>query len=61
MTTHAADHARRRCHSAPGEDHVALNSERFYSESVNDVALVDWVSDLVAGASVDDVRCSDCR
>jgi hypothetical protein len=28
---------------------------------VNDVALVDWVSDLVAGAPVDDVHCSDCR
>jgi hypothetical protein len=48
-------------YTAPGEDHVALNSERFYTEKVNDVALVDWVSDLVAGAPVDDVHCSDCR
>ena len=48
-------------YTAPGRHHVALNDDRFYSESVNGVKLSDWTRDLVAGRPVDDVHCSECR
>jgi len=48
-------------YTAPGEDHVALNDERFYSESVNGVQLSDWVQRLVTGDAAGDVHCPDCR
>jgi hypothetical protein len=46
---------------APGDHHVALNDDRFYTETVNGQALVDWVARLVAGEPVPDVHCTQCR
>lgn len=46
---------------APGAHHVALNDDRFYTETVNGHALVDWVARLLAGEPVPDVHCTQCR
>lgn len=46
--------------TAPGDDHVVFDNESFYSETVNGVALVDWVTKLLEGEPVDDVHCTDC-
>jgi hypothetical protein len=48
-------------YTAPGGEHVALNDDRFYTETVNGHALVDWVARLIAGEPVDDVHCTKCR
>jgi hypothetical protein len=45
---------------APGDDHTVLSDGTFYSEEVNGQPLVDWVTGLIAGESVDDVHCTDC-
>ena len=45
---------------APGDDHTILLSNRLYSETVDGVAFVDWLTALVEGRPVDDVICSDC-
>ncbi|MCB1001865.1 MAG: hypothetical protein KDB40_21415 [Acidimicrobiales bacterium] len=45
---------------SPGADHTVLSSRRFYDEATGGVPLVDWVTDLVAGDPVDDVRCEVC-
>jgi len=45
---------------APGDDHTALSSGRFYSESPDGEMLVDWVARLIGGEPVDDVHCLDC-
>jgi len=46
---------------APGDEHTALTDGTFYTEEVNGQPLVDWVSRLIEGASVDDVHCVDCN
>jgi hypothetical protein len=46
--------------TGPGEDHVVLTDGPFYTEEVNGVTLVDWVTRLVEGEPVDDVHCTDC-
>jgi Pectinacetylesterase len=46
---------------APGDDHGALQYDSFYTEEVNGVKLVDWVTSLIAGKPVDDVHCQKCR
>jgi hypothetical protein len=46
---------------APGEEHVVFDDGPFYTETVNGVKLVDWVSRLVDGEPVDDVHCRQCR
>ena len=43
---------------APGTDHVALGNDRFYTDDVDGIALVDWVSAVVAGQPVEDVAAS---
>ncbi len=45
---------------SPGHDHTVLGKPEFYTEMVNGVLLVDWVGDLIAGKSIDDVHCEDC-
>jgi hypothetical protein len=45
---------------APGDDHTALSDEAFYTETVNDESLVDWVTRLIGGEPVADVHCADC-
>ncbi|HZB42085.1 MAG TPA: pectin acetylesterase-family hydrolase [Ilumatobacter sp.] len=46
---------------APGTNHTVLSSSDFYTEEVNGVALVDWVTALVSGEPVDDVHCTACE
>jgi Pectinacetylesterase len=45
---------------APGDEHTVLTDGRFYDEAVNGQSLVDWVTKLVEGESVDDVHCTQC-
>ncbi len=45
---------------APGNAHTALSDGTFYTEEVNGVPLVDWVTKLVEGEPVEDVHCTDC-
>jgi Pectinacetylesterase len=44
---------------APGDDHGVFLYESFYTEEVNGEKLVDWVSRLVEGETVNDVHCDD--
>ena len=44
----------------PGSSHTVLHTDNFYTETVNDVLLVDWVTALVNGEPVDDVHCTVC-
>ena len=46
--------------TAPGDDHTLIQSDDFYTMEVEGVALVDWLSRIVAGEEVDDVHCTDC-
>jgi hypothetical protein len=45
----------------PGEKHNVLSDGPFYTETANGEKLVDWVSRLIEGKPVDDVRCQKCR
>lgn len=45
----------------PGDEHVVLGDGPFYTEAVNGEKLVDWVTRLVEGEPVEDVRCQQCR
>jgi hypothetical protein len=45
---------------SPGDEHTILHRTDFYTHEVNGVLLVDWVTALVAGDTVDDVHCTDC-
>jgi Pectinacetylesterase len=46
---------------APGSDHTVLHKPGFYTETVNGVVFVDWVTDLVEGMAVSDVHCQECK
>jgi hypothetical protein len=45
---------------SPGKGHTVLSRSGFYTETVEGVPLVDWVSDLVNRKPVLDVHCTDC-
>ena len=45
---------------APGSEHTVLTSDRFYTEAVNGVPLIDWVTALADGTPVEDVHCTEC-
>jgi hypothetical protein len=47
-------------YTAPGKDHVIFDNESLYAETVNGIALVDWVARVVEGEPVDDVHCTNC-
>lgn len=47
-------------YTAPGEDHTLVRKDELYTMEVGDVALVDWLGDLIAGADVPDVMCTEC-
>ena len=49
-----------RSYIAPGQGHTVLSSPTFYTENVEGVPLVDWVSDLVRRQPDLDVHCTDC-
>jgi hypothetical protein len=45
---------------APGDGHTALTEDELYTEEVGGVALLDWLTRLVAGEPVADVHCTEC-
>jgi hypothetical protein len=45
---------------AGGSQHTVLGQERFYTEEVEGVPLLDWVTRLAEGEEVDDVHCTEC-
>jgi len=47
-------------YTAPGEEHGIFEYDTFYELEVNGVTLVDWVTALLAGESLDDVHCDEC-
>jgi hypothetical protein len=47
-------------YTAPGDEHTALTESQFYTEEVNGVSLLDWVTKLIRGEQVSDVHCEDC-
>ena len=48
-------------YTAPGREHGVLEWDSFYTEEVNGVTLVDWVTRLIAGQPLDDVHCDQCE
>jgi hypothetical protein len=49
-----------RVYIAPGESHTILSRPEFYTTAVNGVRFRDWVADLAARRTVDNVRCDPC-
>jgi hypothetical protein len=45
---------------SPGDDHTILGKPEFYTHTVNDVTLLQWVTDLVNGTPIADVHCTEC-
>jgi Pectinacetylesterase len=45
---------------SPGQSHTVLSRPEFYTETVEGVPLVDWVSDLIRRQPDLDVHCTDC-
>jgi Pectinacetylesterase len=45
----------------PGTEHTVLGRDAFYDDAVDGTALHEWVTDVVDGEDVDDVRCTECR
>ena len=48
-------------YTAPGDNHTIVQDPQFYDLAVNDVALLDWVTALIAGEPMRDVHCEDCE
>jgi Pectinacetylesterase len=48
-------------YTAPGDDHTLVHKDELYAMTVDGVALVDWLDDLIAGTDVADVHCEDCQ
>jgi Pectinacetylesterase len=49
-----------RSYISPGDSHTVLSRPEFYTETVEGVPLVDWVSDLIRRQPDLDVHCTDC-
>lgn len=47
--------------TASGDQHTLVRSDDFYTMEVGGVRLVDWVSQVIAGEPVDDIRCEVCE
>ncbi|MEY2960079.1 MAG: hypothetical protein RLZZ01_2647 [Actinomycetota bacterium] len=45
---------------APGTAHTIVGDDLFYTLEVEGVRLVDWFTELIAGGTPADVRCTDC-
>ena len=45
---------------APGRDHTILFRNLLYTQEVEGVAFLDWLTAFLAGTDVDDVACVDC-
>jgi len=46
--------------TAPGKDHTLVRRDEFYSMELNGVSLVDWVTSIINGETVEDVHCEEC-
>ncbi len=46
---------------APGGEHTVLGKDDLYTESVEGVALIDWLTQLVVGEPGGDVHCVECE
>lgn len=46
---------------APGDDHTVVGLDALYTEEVDGVRLIDWLTALVDGEPVDDVHCEVCE
>ena len=44
----------------PGDDHTILGSDRMYSEEMNGVRFIDWLTAFLAGSPLPDQYCTDC-
>ena len=49
-----------RSYIAPGQSHTVLSKPDFYTEVVEGVPLVEWVTDLIRRQPDPDVHCTDC-
>ena len=47
-------------YTAPGTDHTILFRDLVYTQEVEGVAFVDWLTEFLADTDVDDVTCVDC-
>jgi Pectinacetylesterase len=47
-------------YTAPGDEHLILEVDRFYEIEVNGVMLADWVEALLASEPPEDVHCDPC-
>ena len=47
--------------TAQGDEHTLVRKPVFYEMELNGVRLVDWVTSVVNGESVDDVHCEECE
>ncbi len=50
-----------RSYIAPGDSHTILSRPEFYTQTVEGVRLVDWVTDLVRREPQPDVHCEECK
>ncbi len=48
-------------YTAPGDEHTLLWRDLVYEIEVEGVRLIDWITELVAGGTPDDVHCVVCR
>ncbi len=46
---------------APGTEHTLLHRPEFYTEKVNGVLFVDWMTLLLSGTAPGDVHCTVCK
>lgn len=46
---------------APGTEHTIVGSDDFYTLEVEGVRLLDWFTELIAGGTPADVRCTVCE
>ena len=47
--------------TAPGSDHTLVRKQVFYEMELNGTRLVDWVTSIVNGETVEDVHCDECE
>lgn len=45
---------------APGSDHTILQRPSLYTEVLNGVRFIDWLTDFLSGQSVEDEICTEC-
>lgn len=47
--------------TAPGAEHTLVRKDDFYTMELDGVSLVDWLTSIVNGETVDDVHCEECE